>query len=205
MKNLSAYGFNIESPGQKAALLIGLGIVISATVIYFLILPLKERMAAAIKLTDDAVLTNERIRSVINTTNDQEEKVKELQTEYDNLQSKGVLTPLLNSYAMRAKTLVEPYAEQSGLIIENVKELSPIPLQQPYPLNEVAFCRQPIEFTASGSYTQLTAFISYAEKDLPMCILSSLQITSQQHLPEIHKIQISFEWPTKVDLSAQPN
>ncbi|MDA3923575.1 MAG: hypothetical protein PF904_02615 [Kiritimatiellae bacterium] len=203
MKKIATPSFNIGSPIQQAALLIAIGITLSTAFIYLLILPLKKSMAASINLTDDAIRSNERISSVIRTTDDQVKKVNALQKEYDELQLKGILTPLFNSYAMRAKTLITPYAILSGLTIENVKELPPIPLQQPFPLQKEAFCRQPIEFTASGSYTQLTAFVSYVEKELPMSILSSLEISSQPRLPEIHKIKVSFEWPTKTELTSK--
>ena len=197
MKNISETGIKLESPAHKAALLIVIGIALSATFIYFLIMPLKSRIAACVKNSSDTTTTNDRIRAVIRTTNSKKQSVAHLQKEYGALHDKGVLIPLLNSYAMRAKTLVKPCALQSGVTIENVRELPPIPLQQPQPLNAAAYCRQPIEFTASGSYTQLTAFISSVENKLPMCILSSLKISNQSRFPEIHKIQICFEWPTK--------
>lgn len=203
MKKTPATGLNLESPLHKALLMIGVGIALSAAFIYFMILPLKSRIAECIRSTDDTIAANDRMNSVIRTTNEKKGHVAELQKQHDELQQEGILTPLLNSYAMRAKLLVQPYAQQSGLTIENVRELPPIPLQQPQPLKNSAFFRQPIDFAASGSYSQLTDFIALMEKELPMSILSSLTITAQARSPEIHNIQISFEWPARTGQLAE--
>jgi hypothetical protein len=144
---------------------------------------------------------NDRIRAIIRTTNERKQRVADLTKEHDKLVANGVITPLMNSYAMRAKTLLEPCAAKCKLTLEGFKELSSIPLQQPEPLKSNAYCRQPIEFTTSGSYTQVTAFISYVESDFPMAILSSLSISTQNRDPEIHKIKISFEWPAKTEIT----
>jgi len=204
MNSISVPGINIESPMHKAAILSAIGIVLGAALIYFMILPLRNRIELSRKEIDETVITSDRMSALIRTTNDKKDHVAELQQRYAALQEQGILTPLLNSYAMRAKTLVQPYAVHCGLTIENVRELPPIPLQQPQPLKDSAFCRQPIEFTASGSYTQLCTFITSVERELPMSILSSLKVTPQQRLPEIHKIQISFEWPTRTGQIDEP-
>jgi hypothetical protein len=200
----TAPAFNVDSPVHKAVLMIGLTVIFSAAFIYFTILPLKKRIAECISNTAETIAANDLMNSVIRTTNEKKSSVEELQKIYADLQQKGILTPLLNSYAMRAKTLVQPIALQSGLMIENVRELPPIPLQQPLPLKDSAFYRQPVEFTAYGSYTQLTAFVSFMEKELPMSILSSLKITAQQRIPEIHNIQMSYEWPARTSKITEP-
>lgn len=204
MNSISVPGINIESPAHKAAIFSAIGVVLGAALIYYMILPLSRRIATCRSETEAAITANDRMTAVIRTTNTIKAKVAELQQQYAALQEKGILTPLLNSYAMRAKTLVQPYAAHCGLTIENVRELPPIPLQQPQPLKDSAFCRQPIEFTASGSYAQLSDFIATVERELPLSILSSLKVTPQQRLPEIHKIQISFEWPTRTGQIAEP-
>jgi len=202
VKKLSAKSFNIKSTLQKAALIIGIGILLNAAAIYFLICPLRSRVKDSEVGMHEITSNLDKVRSIISTTNDKQQKIANLKKEYAELIAKGVLTPLLNSYAMRAKTLLQPLATQSGLVLEDVRELPPIPLQQPCPIKgAVHWCRQPIEFSASGSYTQLSTFISHVESELPLAILSSLEVSTQHNLPEIHKILISFEWPTRTELT----
>lgn len=206
MKEISIPKVNLKSPAHKTALVAGLGILINAVLIWVVILPLQRHMAECVKSTDETIAANDRMSAVVRTTNEKKESVAALQAQYDHLRELGVLTPLLNSYAMRAKRLVQSCAEQSGLDIENVVELPSLPLQQPQPLKDSAFCRQPIEFTASGSYAQLTEFIAAMEKEHPMSILFSLRVAAQQRTPEVHKIQICYEWPAKIgQISEQPN
>lgn len=198
MKKASIPKVDFKSPTHRTALLVGVGVLLNAALIGLMVLPLKKRMAECIKETESAVLTNDRMSSVVRSINVKKQSVAELQAQYDTSRERGVLTPLLNSYAMRAKRLVQPCAQQSGLAIENAVELASIPLQQPQPLEDSAFCRQPIEFTATGSYAQLTEFIAAMEREHPMSILFSLKINAQQSTPEIHKIQICYEWPAKI-------
>ncbi|MDD2600517.1 MAG: hypothetical protein PHO37_15045 [Kiritimatiellae bacterium] len=203
MKKSSIPRFNPQTPSHRTALLVGVGLVLNAALIGFMILPLKKRMAECLRESNESVSANERMSAVVRSTNEKRESVAELQARYDTSRERGVLTPLLNSYAMRAKRLVQPCAQQSGLEIENAIELASIPLQQPQPLENSAFCRQPIEFTATGSYAQLTAFIAAMEAEHPMSILYALKISAQQRTPEIHKIQICYEWPAKIAGSSE--
>ena len=189
----------IGSPAKKAALIIAVSILINAAFIYFMVLPLNNKITSTKHATDDTIANNERIRRIIDTSNSKKESVANLKKDHEKMEKSGVITPLLNSYAMRAKTLLSPCMKQCGLVVEDVTELIPIPLQQPQPLTNTTYCRQPIELTTSGSYTQMTAFISYVEKELPMATLSSLKITTQSRDPEIHKITLCFEWPAKTN------
>lgn len=111
--------------------------------------------------------------------------------------AQGVIEPLLGSFAMRGKALLDPLALESGFSIDNVKELPLLPLQLPKPPPKQAYVRQPVEFTGQGSYTQIVSFISKAEASHPLLTLSSLRILSQQQTPETHKAIITFEWPAK--------
>lgn len=201
--DLSLGNYNLDSPAKKAALIIGVCILLNAAFIYFMVLPLNSKITTTRNATDDIMANNERIRKIISTTNTKKEDTARLKTEHGKLVKTGVITPLLNSYAMRVKTILAPYMKRCGLTVEDVKELPPIPLQQPLPLTSYTYSRQPIEISTSGAYTQVTAFISYVEKELPMATLSSLKIIVQNRDPEIQKINICFEWPIKTEITTQ--
>ncbi|MFO7937624.1 MAG: hypothetical protein R6V06_08475 [Kiritimatiellia bacterium] len=202
--NPSFSALDLTSPLQKAALIIGTAILINAAVLYFAVMPLNRRIEKTKRDTDNLIAENKRIRKVISSANEKKERVAQLDKEHRKMVKEGVLEPLLNSYAMKAKTILAPYTKMSGLNIENVTELPPIPLQQPHPMSGVTYSRQPIEFTTSGSYTQMTSIISYAEKHLPMTALSSLQIKAQNRDPEVHDITFCFEWPVKMETDTLP-
>lgn len=201
VKKFSVDSIALKSSAKTRAIIVFAGVLLNAAFIYFVILPLKVKIATTAKATDETICNNDRIRAFISTTKEKKQRVAELSEEYEKLVARGVITPLLNSYAMRAKTLLAPCAAKNGLTFENVKELPAIPLQQPQPLKKSAYCRQPIEFTTSGSYTQVVSFISCVESEYPMAILSSLKISAQPRDPEIHLVKISFEWPAKTEIT----
>ncbi len=183
-----------ESPIKRTALIIVAGILLNAAFIYFVALPVRGGIATTAQATSDTEENNDRIRKVISTTAEKRTAVDELEKEHARLASAGVLTPLLNSYTMRAKTLIEPFAAEYGLNLENVKELAVIPLKRSPVLTDTAYARLPVEFTTSGSYTQIVAFISRVEDKLPMTTLSSLKILAQNRDPESHQAAICWEW-----------
>ena len=186
------------TPSMRRSVLATAGALITAVVlIFFAVLPTRARLATIRKEIDDLNISLTKIRSDIEGTERQRSKTSALSAERDAILASGVIEPLLGSFAMRGKTLVEPFAQATGFMIESVKELPAIPLQLPTPAPEQVYARQPVEFTGYGSYTQITAFITYTEASLPLATLSSLQIQSQQQSPEVHRAVIAFEWPTK--------
>ena len=167
-----------------------------------------RRAYTAIQTSSDAIRSlNARVnqmRTDINNADTQKRAAEKAAAELDTLVASGVIEPLLGSFAMRGKALLDPIAQQTGFRIENVRELPPIPLQLPKPSPEQLHYRQPIEFTGQGSYTQIVAFISQTEAANPMVTLSSLLILSQPQSPETHKAILSFEWPAKGEKSKPP-
>ena len=164
-----------------------------------------RREWAAIKASADAIHSlNARanqMRADIDNADTQKRAAEKAAAELDTLVASGVIEPLLGSFAMRGKALLDPIAQQTGFRIENVRELSPIPLQLPKQPPEQLHYRQPIEFTGQGSYTQIIAFIAQTEEANPMVTLSSLLILGQPQSPETHKAILSFEWPAKGEKS----
>jgi len=138
-----------------------------------------------------------QMRADIANTEPQKEATDKVMAERDALLALGVIEPLLGSFAMRGKTLLDPIAQQTGFHIDSVRELPAIPLQLPKPAPEQLYYRQPVEFTGQGSYTQITAFITQTETFNPLAALSGLHILGQPQTPEMHRAVITFEWPAK--------
>jgi hypothetical protein len=141
------------------------------------------------------------VRADVSNTDVQRKATELAMQERDALVNSGVLEPLLGSFAIRAKILLDPLASESGFQIDNVRELPPIVLQQPKPPPEQLHYRQPIEFTGSGSYEQIASFIALVEAKNPLTALASLQILGQPQNPERHRAVLTFEWPAKGEKS----
>jgi len=186
------------APSMRRAILITLGgAVLSGALVFFAIIPMRTRLKTLGAEIDSLKNTLASARADIAGTNRQKIKAAALAQKRDAIIASGVLEPLLGSFAMRGKALLDPVAQATGFVIETVKELPLIPLQVPSPAPSQLYGRQPVEFSGRGSYTQIMAFISHAERDLPMATLSSLLILGQPQTPEIHKALVTFEWPAK--------
>ena len=112
----------------------------------------------------------------------------------------ALLTPLLESWAMRAKSLLDPIAADVGLTIVDYAEQPvralPLPKQTPIQL----FARHPIRVVCRGSYAEIASFILRVEKLLPYVALQALQIKAQKD-PEAQAAEIVLEWPAKGEQS----
>jgi Tfp pilus assembly protein PilO len=182
---------------QRAIAFTLAGLAASALIVFFAVFPQQKRMRTVAKEIGDLNQTLARMRSEIAMTDSLKSQCALTKADLDKLLGAGVMEPLLGSFAMRGKSLLDPLAQEAGFAIESVKELPMIPLQLPKDPAEQTYGRQPVEFTGQGSYQQIAAFISKAEAAQPMLVLSSLAILSQQQTPEIHRAIISFEWPAK--------
>ena len=186
------------APSMRRALLITAGgLALAVALVFFVVCPTRTRLKTLGAEIDSMNATLASMRAAIADTNQQKAKTAALAAELDAFIASGVIEPLLGSFAMRGKSLLDPFAQESGFAIDTVKELPFIPLQVPSPAPIQLYGRQPVEFSGHGSYTQITAFISCAERSLPLATLSSLLILGQPQTPEIHKAIITFEWPAK--------
>jgi Tfp pilus assembly protein PilO len=97
-------------------------------------------------------------------------RVKSMLAEIEKARSPymdALLTPLLESWAMRAKSLLDPLAADVGLKILDYSEMPvralPLPKQLPLQL----YARRPIRVSCRGSYAEIASFILRVEKTLP--------------------------------------
>lgn len=115
----------------------------------------------------------------------------------------AMLTPLLESYAMRAKSLLDPLALGAGLTeIEYSEEpFRALPLTKPQlkagvPLQKQLFTRAAIRLNAKGSYQEAVSFLLRLEKEFPLVSLQALDITAQQSATK-QTVSMILEWPAK--------
>ena len=115
----------------------------------------------------------------------------------------ALLTPLLESWAMRAKSLLDPIAADVGLTIVDYAEQPVRALPLPTPPPHQLFTRRPIRVVCRGSYAEIASFLLRVEKLLPYVSLQALQIKAQKD-PEAQSAEIVLEWPAKGELSVPP-
>lgn len=113
----------------------------------------------------------------------------------------ALLTPLLESWAMRAKSKLDPLAADVGVKVTDYSELPVRALPLPAPVPKQLYARRPIRVTVQGSYAEIASFILRVEKMLPYVSLQALNIKVQR-TPEVQSAEIVFEWPVKGKLSA---
>ena len=112
----------------------------------------------------------------------------------------ALLTPLLESWAMRAKKKLDPLAADVGLKVTDYAELPVRALPLPSPVPRQLYARRPIRVSAHGTYAEIASFILRVEKMLPYVSLQALSIKAQK-TPETQSAEIVFEWPAKGALS----
>ncbi len=186
------------APSIKRAMVISTTTVASAGALFFWgILPEKRVIQKTQEENQELNTRLTQMRTDVANTEQQQKETDQAKAQRDTLTNEGVIEPLLGSFAMRAKMLLDPIAQRNGLQIDSVRELTPITLQLPKPAPEQIHYRQPIEFSGQGSYAQIAAFIAQVEEENPLTILSGLLILGQTQNVERHKVVMSFEWPAR--------
>ena len=113
----------------------------------------------------------------------------------------GLLEPMLESYAMRAKSLLDPLAEDVGLSVSDYAELPVRRLPLPKPQSPQLYVRKPIRLTCTGSYATIVSFIMRVEQKLPLVSLEAFSLKTQKD-PDNQAASIVLEWPIKGENTA---
>ena len=130
-------------------------------------------------------------------------RVKGMLAEIDAAQKPyldALLTPLLESWAIRAKSLLDPIAADVGLNIVDYAEQPVRALPLPTPPPRQLYARHPIRVVCKGSYAEIASFVLRVEKLLPHVALQSLLIKAQKD-PDAKLAEFVLEWPAKGEQS----
>lgn len=119
----------------------------------------------------------------------------------------AMLTPLLESYAMRAKEILDPIAAESGVTVVDYAQPDPVPrllpLVQPRPTTQL-YARQPVRLTCRGSYAALVSFMLRIEKLLPLVSEQAFSLKAQQD-NDVQTATLVLEWPVLgADMTPKP-
>ena len=113
----------------------------------------------------------------------------------------GLLEPLLESYAMRAKSLLDPLAADVGLTVGDYAELPVRRLPLPQPMSPQLYARKPIRMTCTGSYATIVSFLLRVEEKIPLASLEAFSLKTQKD-PDNQAATLVFEWPIKGENTA---
>lgn len=113
----------------------------------------------------------------------------------------AMLTPLLESYAMRAKSLLDPLMLGAGLTdLEYTEDpFRPLPLPKPV-LPRQLHTRAVVRIDAKGSYQAAISFLLRLEKEFPLVSVQTLDIRAQQSNAR-QDVTYVLEWPAKGGLT----
>ena len=106
----------------------------------------------------------------------------------------GLLTPLLESYAMRAKAVLDPIAAESGLTVTDYAEQPKRLLPLTKPQAPQLYARQPVRLTCRGSYAAIVSFMMRVEKVLPLVSVEAFSLKAQQD-NDVQTASLVLEWP----------
>jgi len=189
-------GLQSMAPNAKRAFLttVVLGVV-AAAIYFFAVEPAVASLSRERTRLEELKESQRRMTTDLNSAGTVQKTLEELETEMRPFAA-AELTPLLGSYAMRAKSLLDPLISGAGLTDVEFSEEATRKLPTPLPLPRQLHARAAVRITAKGSYQAIASFLLMIEKNLPLVSLQSLQILSQQN-PAKQTVTMNLEWPTK--------
>lgn len=194
--------FQDMAPNAKRAFVVTLVFGAIAVILYmFVVEPYSADLAAARAKLAELQGSHERINRDLRNSDNVKKMIADTEAGLKPFRDE-MLTPLLESYAMRAKSLLDPLALGAGLTeIEYSEEpFRALPLTKGVvkgrPLQQQLFTRAAIRINAKGSYQAAISFLLRLEKEHPLISLQSLDITAQQS-PLLQTVKIILEWPAK--------
>ena len=189
-------GLQSMAPNAKRAFLTTIVLGVLAAAIYFLAVePAVASLSRERTRLEELKESQRRMTADLNSAGTVQKTLEELETEMKPFAA-AELKPLLGSYAMRAKSLLDPLISGAGLADVEFSEEATRKLPTPLPMPRQLHARAGVRITAKGSYQAIASFLLMIEKNLPLVSLQSLQIQSQQQ-PAKQSVTMILEWPTK--------
>ena len=189
-------GLQSMAPNAKRAFLTTIILGVLAAAIYFLAVePAIASLSRERTRLEELKESQRRMTADLNSAGTVQKTLEELETEMKPFAA-AELKPLLGSYAMRAKSLLDPLISGAGLTDVEFSEEPTRKLPAPLPMPRQLHARAAVRITAKGSYQAIASFLLMLEKNLPLVSLQSLQIQSQQN-PTKQTATMILEWPTK--------
>jgi len=193
---MSSSIFQNMAPNARRSFVVTMALCGAAAVLYFFaIQPTEEALAKARREHNEQESRLQMVNANLRAAPANKERLEKLDADLKPFREE-MLEPLLGSYAMRAKSILDPLATGAGLSNMDYSDLPrrALPLPRPVPL--LLYARQPIRITAQGSYMAAISFLLRVEKDHPLVALQSMSVSTTSD-PERQQVEMVFEWPAK--------
>lgn len=128
-----------------------------------------------------------------------EGRTRQIEVELDGFAALQ-LEPLLESFAMRAKSIVGEMAAEAGLVDAEFSDrpIRALPVIPGKAVPAALHARRPVLISCFGDYAAIVSFILRVERDLPHVALGGLRILpGGGQDPELQRAEIILEWPAK--------
>lgn len=193
---MSASVFHNMAPNAKRSLAVTLVLAAVAACIYlFAVQPAEETLRKARQEHDEQESQLHAVNTNLRAAPANKERLRTLADALKPFRDE-MLHPLLGSYAMRAKSILEPLAFGAGLTNLDYAEEPTRALPVPRPMPAQMHVRRPIRVTAQGSYMDAISFLMRVEREHPLVALQSLAVSTTAD-PERQRIEMVLEWPSK--------
>lgn len=197
---MSSSIFQDMAPNSRRTFAVTLVLAAAAAGIYLLaVQPAEEALAMARRDHEERESRLQIVNANLRGAPANKERLETLEAGLKPFRE-AMLEPLLGSYAMRAKSILEPLAFDAGLSGLDYAEVAPRALPAPRPLPAQLHARRPIRFTAQGSYMRAVSFLLRVEKEHPLVALQSLSVSASAN-PASQQVEMILEWPSKGGVS----
>ena len=197
---MSASFFQNMAPNARRAFAVTLVLGAAAAGLYlFAVQPAEESLAKSRREHAEEEARLQVVNANLRGAPANKERLAELSAALKPFRDE-MLVPHLGSYAMRAKSILDPIAFGAGLTDLDYAEMPTRALPVPRPMPSQLHLRRPIRVTARGSYMGAISFLLRVEKEHPLVTLQSMSISAASE-PEKQQVEMVFEWPAKGGMS----
>ena len=192
--------FDNMAPNARRSFVVTVVLAGIATVIYlFCVQPCDSQLAQARRNLAELQDRQERMNGDLRSAGTVKKDLAELEAGLKPFRD-AMLVPLLESYSMRAKSLLDPLAVGAGLedVEYSDEPFRALPLTRPMPRR--LHTRAAVRVTAQGSYQEAVSFLLRLEKEFPLVSLQRIDVSAQPS-PERQSVSFVLEWPAKGGLT----
>jgi hypothetical protein len=118
-----------------------------------------------------------------------------------------LLHPILGSYLVGVTEAMEPRAQETGFVMEDVQErgVQALRLRAKEITGLRPYNAYSVQITGQGSYAEIMAFLKSIETRNPYVSVTELRISSQPDNPARHRASLRLEWPIGGEHDLEPS
>ncbi len=193
--------FDNMAPNARRSFIVTVVLAGVATMIYiFCVQPCDSRLDQARRNLADLQDRQSRMNGDLRSADTVKKDLDDLEAALKPFRD-AMLVPLLESYSMRAKSLLDPLAIGAGLedVQYSDEPFRALPLPKPIMPRQL-HTRAVVKVSAQGSYQEAVSFLLRLEKDFPLVSLQRFDVSAQTS-PAKQSVTFVLEWPAKGGLT----